>query len=170
REKFPKLFLVIVPRHFERGKEVGGELRERGLKFVYRSEITAGTHYNPGELDCLLVNTTGELKYFYEQASVIFVGKSLTAEGGQNPIEPAALAKPAVFGPHMQNFADVARLLTARDAAVQVRDAAELEQTLAETGRQNDEREHRERDPRRPARVWSAAVPCRFRVRFQSRL
>ena len=79
----------------------------------------------------MLVNTTGELKYFYEHATVVFIGKSLAARGGQNPIEPAALAKPMVFGPNMQNFADVVRLLVARDAAVQVRDSAELEQALA---------------------------------------
>src|SRR5205085_5553593 len=131
REKFPKLFLVIVPRHFERGKEVGGELRERGLKFVYRSEITAGTHYNPGEVDCLLVNTTGELKYFYEHASVIFVGKSLTAEGGQNPIEPGALGKPMVFGPNMQNFESIAHAFVSQNAAIQVRDETHLEEAIS---------------------------------------
>ena len=83
-------------------------------------------------MDCLLVNTTGELKYFYEHATVIFVGKSLTAEGGQNPIEPGALGKAMVFGPNMQNFADVVRNFLAQDGAVQVRDAAELEKALAD--------------------------------------
>ena len=107
--RFPDLFLVLVPRHFERGKEVGRELEARGVKFAYRSEITAHTQLPAGEVECLLVNTTGELKYFYEHATVIFVGKSLTAEGGQNPIEPGALGKAMVFGPNMQNFADVAR-------------------------------------------------------------
>ena len=53
------------------------------------------------------MNTTGELRFFYEHATVVFVGKSLTAIGGQNPIEPGALGKAMVFGPNMQNFADV---------------------------------------------------------------
>jgi 3-deoxy-D-manno-octulosonic-acid transferase len=132
RSRFPDLFLILVPRHFERSKEVGRELRPRGVKFIYRSEVTRTTSYRPGELDCLLVNTTGELKYFYEQATVIFVGKSLTAEGGQNPIEPGALGKPMVFGPHMQNFAEVVGNFLAEDAAVQVRDANELEKALGE--------------------------------------
>jgi 3-deoxy-D-manno-octulosonic-acid transferase len=79
-----------------------------------------------------LVNTTGELKFFYEQATVIFVGKSLQVAGGQNPIEPGALGKAMVFGPNMQNFKDVVRSFMARDGAVQVRDAGELEKTLAE--------------------------------------
>jgi 3-deoxy-D-manno-octulosonic-acid transferase len=78
------------------------------------------------------VNTTGELKYFYERATVVFIGKSLTAKGGQNPIEPAALGKATVFGPNMQNFADVARCFLAKDAAMQVRDASQLEFALAE--------------------------------------
>jgi 3-deoxy-D-manno-octulosonic-acid transferase len=90
------------------------------------------TQYAPGEIDCLLVNTNGELMYFYEQATVIFVGKSLTAQGGQNPIEPGALGKPMVFGPNMENFPDIARSFLAGDGAVQVRDAAELEKVLAD--------------------------------------
>jgi 3-deoxy-D-manno-octulosonic-acid transferase len=132
RERFPDLFLVLVPRHFERSREVGRELEARGIRFVYRNEIGASTRHQPGEVQCLLVNTTGELKYFYEQATVIFVGKSLTAQGGQNPIEPGALGKAMVFGPHMQNFAEVAENFVARQGALQVRDASELETALAE--------------------------------------
>ncbi|MGA2867043.1 MAG: 3-deoxy-D-manno-octulosonic acid transferase [Verrucomicrobiota bacterium] len=131
RSRFPDLFLVLVPRHFERCREVGRELESRGLKFVYRNEITAQTQFQPGQVDCLLINTTGELRYFYEHATLIFVGKSLTAQGGQNPIEPGALGKAMVFGPNMQNFAGVVRSFLAQDGAVQVRDAAELEKVLA---------------------------------------
>jgi 3-deoxy-D-manno-octulosonic-acid transferase len=130
RTRFPDLFLVLVPRHFERSREVGRELEERGVKFAYRSELFSGEELAPGEIDCLVVNTTGELKFFYEHAMIIFVGKSLTAEGGQNPIEPGALGKAMVFGPNMQNFAEVVRSFLQQDGAVQVRDAAELEKTL----------------------------------------
>jgi 3-deoxy-D-manno-octulosonic-acid transferase len=132
RSRFPDLFLVLVPRHFERSREVGRELEVRGLKFAYRSELMAHTRFEPGEVDCLIVNTTGELKYFYEQATIIFVGKSLAAEGGQNPIEPGALGKAMVFGPNMQNFAEVVRDFLEQNGAVQVRDAAELEKVLGE--------------------------------------
>jgi 3-deoxy-D-manno-octulosonic-acid transferase len=132
RGQFPKLFLVLVPRHFERCRELGRELRERGVKFVYRSEISANTQFKPGEVECLLVNTTGELRLFYEHATVVFVGKSLAAIGGQNPIEPGALGKAMVFGPNMQNFADTARSFVAKDAAVQVRGPTALEKVIAE--------------------------------------
>jgi 3-deoxy-D-manno-octulosonic-acid transferase len=132
RSRFPKLFLVIVPRHFERCRELGRKLRERHVKFVYRGEISPATRSGEGEVECLLVNTTGELRFFYEHATVVFVGKSLTAMGGQNPIEPGALGKAMVFGPNMQNFADVTRGFLAQNAAVQVRDPEQLEDAFRE--------------------------------------
>jgi 3-deoxy-D-manno-octulosonic-acid transferase len=132
RSRFPDLFLVLVPRHFERGKQVGRELSARGLSFIYRNQVTAATRFEPGEIRCLLVNTTGELPYFYEHAAVVFVGKSLCGQGGQNPIEPAALGKAIVFGPNMQNFAPIANAFLKQQGAVQVHDAAELESTLDE--------------------------------------
>jgi 3-deoxy-D-manno-octulosonic-acid transferase len=132
RRRFPDLFLVLVPRHFERAKEAGQELESRGLKFIYRSDITPATRMQAGQLQCLLVNSTGELKFFYQQATIVFVGKSLTAQGGQNPIEPAALGKAMVFGPNMQNFAPIARALVGADAAVQVQTAAQLEEAMAD--------------------------------------
>jgi 3-deoxy-D-manno-octulosonic-acid transferase len=131
RARFPDLFLVLVPRHMERAGDVVRDLEKRQIKYVLRSEISPDTRHDPGDLECLLVNTTGELRYFYEHATVVFVGKSLTAIGGQNPIEPAALGKPVVFGANMQNFADVVRIFLSQNSVVQVRDAAELEQTLA---------------------------------------
>ena len=130
--QFPDLFLILVPRHFERGREVGRELETRGMKFAYRSEVNGMTAYGNGELQCLLVNTTGELTYFYDRADVVFVGKSLAAEGGQNPIEPGARSKAMIFGPNMQNFAETAKSFVSRDAAVQVPDATGLEPAIAQ--------------------------------------
>jgi 3-deoxy-D-manno-octulosonic-acid transferase len=130
RRRHPNLFLVLVPRHFERGKEVGRELAAHGIRFVYRKALGASVRHRPGELDCLLVNTTGELRHFYRHATVVFVGKSLTAHGGQNPIEPGALGKPIVFGPHMENFRAIAAAFVEGHGALQVRNAAELETTI----------------------------------------
>jgi 3-deoxy-D-manno-octulosonic-acid transferase len=132
RRQFPDLFLIVVPRHFERGKEVGKELESLGLRFMYRTEIGPDAQLKAGSLDCLLVNTTGELRYFYECASVIFVGKSLSAAGGQNPIEPGALGKAMVFGPNMQNFEAIASAFVDGGGAVQVQNVAELEKTFAQ--------------------------------------
>jgi 3-deoxy-D-manno-octulosonic-acid transferase len=131
RARFPELLLVLVPRHFERCGEVGRQLRERGVKFAYRNAVGTNTQLTDGEVECLLVNTTGELRFFYEHATVVFVGKSLTAMGGQNPIEPAAFGKAIVFGPNMQNFADIARNFIAQNGAVQVKDPQTLEESIA---------------------------------------
>jgi 3-deoxy-D-manno-octulosonic-acid transferase len=132
RARFPKLFLVLVPRHFERGRDLARKLRAQGVKLAMRSEVSADTQFKPGEVECLLVNSTGELRFFYEHADVVFIGKSLTASGGQNPIEPGALGKAMVFGPNMQNFADVTRTFLARNAAVQVRSPDLLASAMAE--------------------------------------
>jgi 3-deoxy-D-manno-octulosonic-acid transferase len=132
RIQFPKLFLILVPRHFERCKEVGRELKSHGVKFIYRNQISVNMQNRNSEVECLLVNTTGELRFFYEHATVVFVGKSLTAIGGQSPIEPGALGKAMIFGPNMQNFSDIARNFVAQGGAVQVRNPEELEKAVAE--------------------------------------
>jgi 3-deoxy-D-manno-octulosonic-acid transferase len=132
RQKFPNLFLILVPRHFERTRDVAQQLRGRGVKFIYRNEIFPATQLRAGEVNCLLVNTTGELNFFYKEATIVFVGKSLTALGGQNPIEPAECGKPVIFGPNMQNFNDVVRIFLKRGAAVQVENPEALEQVLAD--------------------------------------
>ncbi len=132
RMRFPKLFLVLVPRHFERSQDVARQLRERGVNFTYRNPPGENPQPNGKKADCLLVNTTGELRFFYNRATVVFIGKSLTAAGGQNPIEPAALGKPVVFGPNMQNFADVAQIFVTQGGAAQGPDAQGIEKILTE--------------------------------------
>ena len=132
KPRFLKLFLILVPRHMERAREVNRELVSAGVKSFTRSDLSPQTQLAPNQVQCLLVNSTGELRHFYEHTTVVFVGKSLTAEGGQNPIEPGALGKPVLFGPNMQNFAESARNFVTNDAAIQVRDVAELETAVAD--------------------------------------
>jgi 3-deoxy-D-manno-octulosonic-acid transferase len=158
RTRFPDLFLVLVPRHFERGKEVGRELKARGLRYLYRRVITAAMQREPRSLDCLVVNTTGELKFFYEQATVIFVGKSLTGQGGQNPIEPGALGKAMVFGPNMQNFTAIAQSFVQSRGAVQVHDTAELERVVGELLADPARREELGRNAQRVVRENAGGV------------
>lgn len=130
RERIPDLFLVLVPRHFERTKEVERDLRSSGVRYVLRTDLYDGNKGAARGNHCLVVNTTGELRFFYDHATVVFIGKSLTAIGGQNPIEPCAMGKATVFGPNMQNFADVVSLFLAQKAVVQVPDASGLENAL----------------------------------------
>ena len=128
KRDFPNLFFIAVPRHAERWKEVREQLDQIGLRVALRAGEGRALE-NP---DTLLVNTTGELRDWYDQATVVFVGKSLTAHGGQNPAEAVAAGKAVVFGPNMENFSSLATQLVREGGASQVSDAAELELTLHE--------------------------------------
>ena len=133
KKQFSNLFLIIVPRHHERGREAGRAVKYRGLNLVFRRGLrSSGKQYDPSSVDCLLVNTTGELKFFYEIADVVFVGKSLSAKGGQNPIEPAALGKAVVVGPNMQNFRAIMPSFLEAEAVKQIHSENELVPTFAE--------------------------------------
>ena len=122
RSEFPNLFLVLAPRHVERVKEVESELRQRNLRAIRRSAAE-----KPAQLpDCLLIDTTGELPDWYNIATIVFIGKSLTAHGGQNPAEAISAQKPVIFGPHMENFAGLANQLIAEGGALCVRNSQEL--------------------------------------------
>jgi 3-deoxy-D-manno-octulosonic-acid transferase len=125
RKDFPDLFLIIVPRHVERASEAAAEVTEAGMDFALRS-AAAERERPPG---CLLVNTTGELRAWYELATVVFIGKSLSpaATGGQNPVEPVFAGKPVLFGPHMENFRPVVARLVESGAALQVANEEVLE-------------------------------------------
>ena len=131
RARFPDLLLVLAPRRFERCREIGGLLRTQKVKFVYRNEITANTNLEPGSVECLVLNTSGELRLFWDRAAVIFVGASLNGDGAQDPIESGMAAKPLLFGPKLGPFADLIQTFVTQGGALTVRDPAELESTLA---------------------------------------
>jgi 3-deoxy-D-manno-octulosonic-acid transferase len=130
RQQFPSLRLFIAPRHVERLREIRAQLDVLGLRVTLASKARMGGE--PSGADCLLLDTTGELQRWYDIATVVFVGKSLTVHGGQNPVEPILAGKPVVFGPHMENFGMLARILISRKAAIQVRDADSLERVIVE--------------------------------------
>jgi 3-deoxy-D-manno-octulosonic-acid transferase len=124
RIKFPSLRLFIAPRHVERLREIRAQLEALPLQVQLASE---SLNHGKAEPDCVLVDTTGELQRWYGIATVVFIGKSLTAHGGQNPVEPIIARKPVVFGPHMENFATLVKSLVWKNGAIQVRDADSLE-------------------------------------------
>ncbi len=122
-----RALLVIAPRHPERFAEVESLAAEAGFRTVRRSELPID---GEPRADVVVLDTIGELAQIYQIATVVFVGGSLVDTGGHNILEPAIFGKPIVFGPHMQNFAEIAGTFLAAGAAVQVRDEADLEQTL----------------------------------------
>lgn len=122
RSEFPDLFLVLAPRHAERARQVESELTSRNLRSTRRSAAAQAVESS----DCLLIDTTGELRHWYEIATIVFIGKSLTAHGGQNPVEAISARKPVIFGPHMENFASLAKQLIAEGGAICVQNSQEV--------------------------------------------
>jgi 3-deoxy-D-manno-octulosonic-acid transferase len=117
--------LVLAPRHPNRFGEVAGWLERQGIAFTRRSQPAAAASARESPR-VLLLDTLGELLYFYAAADVAFVGGSLAPIGGHNLLEPAALGLPILTGPHNSNGEDIARLLLECGAAKIVHDGAEL--------------------------------------------
>lgn len=130
REKTPDLALILVPRHVERASEIIEELRPLGIHVTRRTEAAQPPQVSAAPR-ILLVDSTGELRAWQCLASIVIVGKSFLAHGGQNPAEAVMARKPVLFGPHMENFEALVTVLLKHNGAIQVPDAASLEPELA---------------------------------------
>ena len=119
--------LVIAARHPERFEEVERLCRHEGLSAVRRTELPIDAE---PRADAVVLDTIGELAQLYQVATVVFVGGSLVAAGGHNILEPALYGKPIVFGPHMQNFGEIAEAFVSNGAAIQVRSGSELQDVV----------------------------------------
>ncbi len=127
RATLPGALLIIAPRKPEQWDEVERLARRGGWRVARRSELPVD---GEPRQDIVLLDTVGELAQLYQVATVVFVGGSLVDTGGHNILEPAVFGKPIVFGPHMQNFAEIARAFLDNGAAVQVRSGRELQGVL----------------------------------------
>ena len=125
----PTALLIIAPRKPERFDDVERLARRSGWNVARRTElpVDADPRY-----DVVVLDTIGELAQLFQIATVVFVGGSLVDAGGHNILEPAVFGKPILFGPHMQNFAEIARTFLDNGAAVQVADGRALEASLLE--------------------------------------
>jgi 3-deoxy-D-manno-octulosonic-acid transferase len=130
RQQFSSLRLFIAPRHVERLREIRAQLAALPLRVALASEVVRQLP-DESDADCIVLDTTGELQRWYAIATIVFMGKSLTAHGGQNPVEPIMLGKPVVFGPYMENFATLAMGLVSKKGAIQVHDIDSLERAIA---------------------------------------
>jgi 3-deoxy-D-manno-octulosonic-acid transferase len=127
RQSSPGALLVLAPRHPERFDEVDALCRREGWKTARRTELAIDTE---PRADIVVLDTIGELATIYQIATVVFVGGSLLATGGHNVLEPAVFGKPIVFGPHMENFREIADTFVAHDAAIRLDAARDLDDTL----------------------------------------
>ncbi|MDB6003698.1 MAG: hypothetical protein JWR15_685 [Prosthecobacter sp.] len=125
REQVRDLALLIVPRHVERRAEIRADLQSLGISPALRSEGAAACV--DASAPVLVIDTTGELAAWQHLATLVVVGKSFLAHGGQNPAEAALAQKPVLFGPHMENFRPLVALLLKKGGAQQVADFAALE-------------------------------------------
>ena len=120
-----KLSLLIAPRHPERAKEVEREAESIGFAPAMISSLKEGyTAASPKNV--FILDTVGELFYFYSLCDVCFVGGSLVNYGGHNILEPIYFHKPTIFGPYMDNFKEIEKVALNNNAAVKVKDGNEL--------------------------------------------
>lgn len=120
-KEYKNLRLLIAPRHIERAREIEKLISKDGLNPQRISSMATypqATNLKP----VFILDTIGELREMYSASDIVFVGGSLIKRGGQNPIEPAGLAKPVIFGKYTYNFQDVIRMLLENNAGIEVQD------------------------------------------------
>ena len=122
RSQFKDLLLILVPRHPERFDRVAALSRKTGLTTLRRSE---GKPCH-SQIQVLVVDTMGELPFFYGAADVAFIGGTLVPHGGHNLLEAAALSRPIITGPHYFNFLEVTQQFLQQGAAMEVSNSEQL--------------------------------------------
>ncbi len=133
--KFPNLKLILAPRHPERVQEILNILNRYDLTYHLRSDPLKEKNY-----DVLVIDTLGELMYFYAASDLAFVGGSLVSIGGHNLLEPASLGLPILTGNHLHNFEEVRDLLLKNQALIVLNDEKELKDNLINLLEDEDKR------------------------------
>jgi len=128
RKQFPDALLVLVPRHPERFATVRSLLHKQGLNFVARTDGVPCT----SDTEDYLGDTMGDVPLFYAASNVAFVGGSLVPIGGHNLLEPAALGRPVVTGPHLFHTQDIAGKFEKLGASITVNNAGQLGAAVAD--------------------------------------
>jgi 3-deoxy-D-manno-octulosonic-acid transferase len=123
----PSLALAIAPRHLERVADVERDLSDARFDFVKASTLGVSEDGAAPAANILLIDTMGELRAFYQRATIAFVGGSMApSRGGQSLAEPATAVVPVLFGPHYENQKEVGEALIAGGGAAVVHDDATL--------------------------------------------
>jgi 3-deoxy-D-manno-octulosonic-acid transferase len=130
---FPDLKLLIGPRHPERSESLVKLINKYPLLEASRISLLPGSNAGnerSGRKQVFILDTIGQLMYFYAIADIVFVGGSLVKGGGHNILEPASLGKPILFGKYMFNFRDITEIFLKNNAGIMVNDGQELEVEL----------------------------------------
>jgi 3-deoxy-D-manno-octulosonic-acid transferase len=124
RKSEEDFYLVIAPRDIRRAAEIAALADSYGLTASMRSESEKST------TDIFILDTIGELSACYGLGDISFVGGSLVRQGGHNPIEPAIMQTPVLFGPHMEDFSEIAQSLIEAGGAHLVKNYQEMSTIL----------------------------------------
>jgi len=122
KKKNKNLITIIIPRHVDRVNEIISDLKKLNLKITTHSSKVK----NLKNIDIYIVDTFGESKKFYKMAATVFLGKSLTFKGGQNPLEAVRYGAKILHGPYVDNFKDIYRLLKSLKASNSIRNTKEI--------------------------------------------
>lgn len=131
-----RIRLIIAPRHVERAGEIEKLVRESGFEVIKRTDISGSKRgiilsSSPFALrPVIIIDTLGELSTLYSMASVVIMGGSFIAHGGQNPLEAMFYRKPVIFGQHMFNFREIAEEILKNGAGIRVEKWEDLTKTL----------------------------------------
>jgi 3-deoxy-D-manno-octulosonic-acid transferase len=123
KQRFPRLRMILAPRHPQRFPEVEKLLVDSGVSFEKKTTMGSRREF---QQDVLFLDTIGDLEHFYARADLAFVGGSLVDAGGHNLLEPARLAKPVLFGPYTSTVKWVADKLKQNGGGFEVGDAEDL--------------------------------------------
>ena len=126
KKKYKNLLTIIIPRHIHRVNKIVEEIKSLDLNIVLHSS-------RPKKLnntDIYLVDTYGETQKFYHSSDIVFMGKSISGKGGQNPLEPTNLGSTVLYGPNVDNFKDTYKLLNKLKVAYKVNGVKTLTQSI----------------------------------------
>lgn len=122
----PLSLLILAPRHPQRFLPVIKLCKKQNINFVTRSSKKICDK----NTQVFILDSLGELMYFYKLAKIAFIGGSLVPIGGHNPLEAIALNKPVVWGPNMFNFLEIKNLLLKKHLAKEVYKAEDLDKII----------------------------------------
>ena len=126
KKKFKNIILIIIPRHVHRSNEVKEELSSLGINIHLHSSNKAIKN----STDIYLVDTFGETKTFLKLSKIAFIGKSLSTNGGQNPLEAARLGNRIIHGPNVENFTEVYDYLKKQGISSKIKSYKNLEDLI----------------------------------------
>jgi 3-deoxy-D-manno-octulosonic-acid transferase len=130
KTEFSDFVLIVVPRDPKRARSVSHLFKAAGIDAV---PVSALKNSVPGSSpDVMIVDTIGLLGRLYSLADITFVGGSLVACGGHNPLEPAAFSKPILLGPDMSDFRQISRMLLDAGGAIKIKDAESFYHCVSE--------------------------------------